>query len=283
MSSVVTGEAVVLELKPAGFAARGLSVVIDILAQIVLAVLLLLLIGNLLDGVFDPAFTTALALVVVVLILLVLPVTVETLTRGKSLGRLVMGLRIVRDDGGAIRFRHAFIRGMLAILEIYLLVGSLAFLVSLFNERSKRLGDLLAGTYAMRERVVARPRAVLVMPPRLEAWAATADIGRLPDALARRMSQFLAQAPRLTPSARATLAVDLAAEASRHVRPVPPADTHPEEFLHAVVAARRDRDYAAMMRQRTRTESTARRLHTLPFGQGAEPAGRGGPDGPTAG
>ncbi|WP_434992990.1 RDD family protein [Arthrobacter sp. Ld5] len=268
MSSVVTGEAVVLELKPAGFAARGLSVLIDIIAQIALAILVLLLIGNLFGGVFDDAFTRALGLVTVVLLLLVLPVTVETLTRGKSLGRLVMGLRIVRDDGGAIRFRHAFIRGMLAILEIYMLVGSLAFIVSLFNERSKRLGDLLAGTYAMRERVVARPRAVLAMPPRLESWAATADIGRLPDGLARRMSQFLAQAPRLTPSARAALSRDLATEAGHHVFPGPPADTHPEEFLHAVIAVRRDRDHAAMMRQRERTEATAKRVHTLPFGQG---------------
>lgn len=265
MSSVVTGEAVVLELKPAGFAARGLSIIIDIIAQVILGVLVALLIGNVFGGVLDPALTTALLLVVVVLILVVIPVTVETVTRGKSLGRLVMGLRIVRDDGGAIRFRHAFIRGMLAILEIYLLGGSLAFLVSLFNERSKRLGDLLAGTYAMRERVIARPRALAAMPPRLQSWSATADIGRLPDALARRMSQFLAQAPRLTPQARHSLSLDLAAEASHHVSPPPPGETHPEEFLHAVIATRRDRDYAAMMRQRERTESTAKRLHRLPF------------------
>jgi uncharacterized RDD family membrane protein YckC len=273
MSSVVTGEAVVLELKPAGFAARGLSILIDITAQVIVAVLLVLLVGRAFGGVLDQALTTALLLVMVVLLLVVVPVTVETLTRGKSLGRLVMGLRIVRDDGGAIRFRHAFIRGMLAVFEIYMLGGSLAFLVSLFNERSKRLGDLLAGTYAMRERVVARPRALAVMPPALQQWAATADIGRLPDALARRMSQFLAQAPRLTPQARQALSLDLAAEASHHVSPPPPASTHPEEFLHAVIAARRERDYTAMMRQRERTEATARRLHTLPFGRRAEPSG----------
>jgi uncharacterized RDD family membrane protein YckC len=266
MSSIVTGEAVVLELKPAGFAARGLSILIDIVAQVILAILLLLLIGNVFGGILDPALTNAVVLVSTILILLVIPVTVETLTRGKSLGRLVMGLRIVRDDGGAIRFRHAFIRGMLAIFEIYILAGSLAFLVSLFNERSKRLGDLLAGTYAMRERVVVRPRALAVMPPRMTQWAATADIGRLPDALARRMSQFLAQAPRLTPQARYSLSVDLAAEAAQHVSPPPPAGIQPEEFLHAVIASRRDRDYATMMRQRERSEATAKRLHTLPFG-----------------
>ncbi|MHA7210718.1 RDD family protein [Arthrobacter sp. MDT1-65] len=265
MSPVVTGEAVVLELRPAGFAARGVSILIDVAAQLLVAVLLMLLIGNVFGGVLDPALTSAVLIAVVVLLLVVVPVTVETLTRGKSLGRLVMGLRIVRDDGGAIRFRHAFIRGMLAVFEIYLLGGSLAFLVSLFNERSKRLGDLLAGTYAMRERVVARPRALPVMPPGLQQWAATADIGRLPDALARRMSQFLAQAPRLTEQARHALSVDLAGEASHHVSPPPPADTHPEEFLQTVIASRRDRDYAAMARQRERTEATAKRLHTLPY------------------
>lgn len=270
MSSVVTGEAVVLELKPAGFAARGLSVMIDIVAQVIVAILLVLVIGNVFGGVLDTALTTALLLVVVVLLLVGVPVTVETLTRGKSLGRMVMGLRIVRDDGGAVRFRQAFIRATVGILEIYLLAGSLAFLVSLFNERSKRLGDLLAGTYAMRERVVATPRALVLMPPRLQPWSQVADIGRLPDPLARRMSQFLAQAPRLTAQARHAVSLDLAAEARQHVSPPPPEHTHPEEFLQAVISARRDRDYAAMMRRRERTEATAERIHGLPFAPPAQ-------------
>jgi uncharacterized RDD family membrane protein YckC len=35
-----------------------------------------------------------------IVVFLVYPTTVETLTRGKSLGKLVLGLRVVRDDGG---------------------------------------------------------------------------------------------------------------------------------------------------------------------------------------
>ncbi|WP_298253487.1 RDD family protein [uncultured Arthrobacter sp.] len=265
MSSVVTGEAVVLELRPAGFAARGLSAMIDILAQLALAILLLLLIGNVFGGALDTVLTTALLLVVVLLLLVVLPVTVETLTRGKSLGRLVMGLRIVRDDGGAVRFRQAFIRALVAVLEIYLLAGSLAFLVSLFNERSKRLGDLLAGTYAMRERTLVPARAIVTVPPALQQWSRTADIGRLPDPLARRMSQFLAQAPRLTPGARQALSLDLATEAERYVFPGPPAATPPEEFLRAVIASRRDRDHAALTRRREHTDAMTARMHRLPY------------------
>ncbi|TDK26807.1 RDD family protein [Arthrobacter crusticola] len=265
MDSVVTGEAVVLELRSAGFAARALSSIIDTVAQIVVFLGILFLVGSTLGGILDPALTRALTLVLVILVFLILPVTIETLTRGKSLGRVMLGLRIVRDDGGAIRFRHAFIRGMLAVLEIYLLVGSLAFVVALFNERSKRLGDLLAGTYALRERVVVKPRAVPEVPHHLQAWASTADIGRLPDPLARRVSQFLAQAPRLTPQSRAALAAELAREVGTAVAPAPPRGTHPEDFLAAVAAARRGRDYSRMLRQKEVVGSTAERLHRLPF------------------
>ena len=47
-----------------------------------------------------------------VVVFLVFPTTVETLTRGKSLGKLVFGLRAVRDDAGPITFQHAFVRAL---------------------------------------------------------------------------------------------------------------------------------------------------------------------------
>ncbi|MHA7277315.1 RDD family protein [Arthrobacter sp. HLT1-21] len=267
MSSVVTGEAVVLELRPASFGARSISLLIDIVAQAILVLAIILAVSGTLAGPLDPALSQALVLILLILVVLVVPVTVETLTRGKSLGRLVMGLRIVRDDGGAIRFRHAFIRGMLGVLEIYLLVGSLAFLVAVFNERSKRLGDLLAGTYSMHERVVEKPRTLAVAPPHLAPWLETADLLQLPDSLARRVAAFIGQAPRLTTVARATLATELATEVSAFVAPAPPPGTHPEDFLNAVLARRRERDLGRLTRQRERTARSAERLHRLPFSQ----------------
>ncbi|WAP51198.1 RDD family protein [Arthrobacter sp. ATA002] len=265
MSSIVTGEAVVLELRPASFAARAVSSIIDVTAQLVVLFGLLVLFGQTLGESVDPALGTALILTIVVLVMVGAPVAVETLTRGKSLGRLAMGLRIVRDDGGAVRFRHCLIRGMTAILEIYLSFGSLAFIVALFNEKSKRLGDAMAGTYALRERISAPPAPQVIVPPPLRTWAGLADLGRLPDALSRRVTRFLTQSARLSPQSRSTLAAGLAAEVSAFVSPQPPAGTLPEDFLCAVTAERRDRDYAALSRQRDRTEQLGRRLHRLPF------------------
>ncbi|MER1995045.1 MAG: RDD family protein [Arthrobacter sp.] len=265
MSTVVTGEAVVLELRPASFAARALSCLIDVVSQVLLLLLLFFLIGNTLDGTLDPALTRALLLTSVVLIMVAVPVAVETLTRGKSLGRLIMGLRIVRDDGGAVRFRQAFTRGILAVLEIYMLAGSLAFIVAVFNEKSKRLGDMLAGTYSMRERVQAPPPPSVAMPAELAPWAELADIGRLPDPLSRRVSRFLAQSGRMAPGARSAMASGLATEVSAYVSPPPPAGTFPETYLRAVTSQRRERDYARLSAQHERTGQLGRRLHRLPF------------------
>ncbi len=267
MSSVITGEAVVLELRPAAFGARFLGALIDIVVQLVVLLLVFLAFAGVLGGALDAALTRTVVIVVLLLVLVGLPVTVETLTRGKSLGRLVMGLRIVRDDGGSIRFRHAFIRGTVAVLEIYIMAGAVAFVVAIFNERSKRVGDILAGTYSMRERYIRQAPVLAVTPPHLQQWVVLADMARLPDSLGRRLTTFSSQAPRMTVAARRTLSVELANETSAYVSPAPPQGTTPEEFLQAVTAQRRERDFSRLSAQRERLNAASDRLHKLPFSQ----------------
>ncbi|EMY34143.1 RDD domain-containing protein [Arthrobacter crystallopoietes BAB-32] len=265
MSNIVTGEAVVLELRPASFGVRALSSMIDCVTNVLLLILALAFLAETLQLSFDAAAAQALSLTLFVFFLVILPVGVETLTRGKSLGRLIMGLRIVRDDGGSIRFRHALIRGLVGVFELYLLLGSVAFMAALFNDRSKRLGDLLAGTYSMRERVGVIHQQLPHTPPQLMPWVKLADMGRLPESLARRVSQFITQAPKMIPASRERLAVDLATETSQYVSPPPPAGTAPEMFLIAVMAERRERDFVRLSRQYERSQQQSARLHSLPF------------------
>ncbi len=122
-------------------------------------------------------------------------------------------------DGGAAGFRHAFIRALLGVLEIYLTFGGLAVLVGAFTARSQRLGDLVAGTYSQRVRTPQLVTLAPTLPPALTAWAQVADVARLPDRLARRISQFLVSAPRMLPAARERVARDLLAEAAPFISP----------------------------------------------------------------
>lgn len=259
MSTIITGEAVVLELRPASFAARSLATAIDVAVTVLVGIGLVILLGAL-PLALDFAAIRAILIAVVVGLLVVVPVTVETLTRGKSLGKLIMGLRIVRDDGGAIRFRHAVIRALLAVFEIYMMLGSVACLVSLFNERCKRLGDMLAGSYAIRDRVPAAVPLHVAVAPELAPWAALADIGRLPDSLARRITTFLRQGAAMAPASRHSLAAELATEAGGFVAPLPAPGTDPAVFLAALIAERRERELRRLSGSEHRAEVLRERL-----------------------
>ncbi|GAB3464050.1 RDD family protein [Kineococcus endophyticus] len=262
VGEIVTGEAVVLGLRAASFASRILAAVLD--AVLVGIVLLAAVVGStslLSDS--SEATTAALGLSVTVLCLVGIPTAVETATRGRSVGKLVLGVRAVRDDGGPVRFRHCLVRAVTGFFELWALAGSPAIICSLVNARGKRLGDLLAGTYVVRERTAARHRPLPPMPPELAGWARSADIGRLPLATTTAARQFLARTGTLNPASREALRVQLADALLPHVSPAPPPGTDPERFLVAVLVERRDREHARMERRENRTRELERTIGRL--------------------
>ena len=244
-NQLITGEAVALDLRPASFVLRAAGTIIDWVTYLGFFILIWVVVIPVFFTVdIESGLIQIFAVSSLVVAIVVVPVTVETLSRGKSLGKLAVGVRIVRDDGGAIGFRHAFIRAMTGVLEIYLTFGGFAAIVGFLGTRSKRLGDLIAGTYSQYERVSRHDKPVFGVPFELQHWALTADVARMPDALARRIAQFLAQAQGLTPVTRDRLSRELATEASVYVSPVP--STNAELFLAAVSAIRREREAAAL-------------------------------------
>jgi uncharacterized RDD family membrane protein YckC len=179
---VVTGEAVALDLRIAQLPSRALGLMIDLVIQVIMLVGAIFVLGTM-SGFVDGTLLAAIGLVMVVAIIVGYPLVLESSTRGRTVGKLAFGLRVVRDDGGAIRLRHALVRALLEVVEIWLLLGVPALFCSLLNSMGKRLGDLAAGTVVIRERVQSRPAAQAVMPPELARWAATVDVGRVPDDL----------------------------------------------------------------------------------------------------
>lgn len=237
---LVTGEAVALELPAAGIAIRALSGALDLLIAFV-ALLAGLVVAMMLTGNADDAIIGAAMTVLLVLVAVGIPTATETLTRGRSVGKLATGMRTVRDDAGPIGFRHALTRALVGFVEIWMLFGVPALVSGLVSSKGKRLGDYAAGTYVVRERVHMTLPPPPMMPLQLAAWAAGADIARLPDGLAMAVRQFLMRAPLLSAQSRATLGAQLSDEVLAYVAPQPP-KSHPELVLAAVIADRRRRD-----------------------------------------
>ncbi|MCA5894647.1 RDD family protein [Isoptericola sp. NEAU-Y5] len=261
---ILIGEGVVLDARPASFVTRSLAALLD-LAVVGVVVIVLAVVAVEQLGSLDGQWLRVVSVVLSVLVMVVVPVTVETLTRGRSLGKLAAGLRVVRDDGGPVRFRHAFSRALVGVGELWLTLGSVALITSLSNPRGKRLGDMLAGTYVIRVRGGRGWTAPLGMPPELAGWARAADIRRLPDGLALAARQFLDRAARLAPASRASLANELAGRVEPFVAPSPPPGTPAEAFLHAVLFERRDRELARGKQEHERAQARAATLHRLPY------------------
>ncbi len=238
--SLVTGEAVALDLRLAALPSRLLARAVDGLAQ--LALLLLAVALSAVTGVDgSDAAVAALTVTVLVLVLVGYPVAFETLLRGRTPGKAALGLRVVRDDGGPITFWQALVRGLAGLVDL-VTVFCVSVVVMLLHPLSKRLGDLAAGTVVVQERVASRGAPVVAMPPPLARWAQGLELSRLPDGLALSTRAFLARSGDLTDDAREDLGRRLVAAVGQVTAPAPPAGTPGWAYLSAVLAERRRRE-----------------------------------------
>jgi uncharacterized RDD family membrane protein YckC len=244
---LVTGEAVALDLPPASVASRIVSGVMDVLSVLAVGFCVLFL-AMVVSFHADGALQQVALVCSLIAVFLVYPTTLETLTRGKSLGKWVVGLRVVRDDGGTVTAQQSFVRALVAIPEIYMFAGGPAFVSCLVSSRGKRLGDYAAGTYVVRDRVRLELQLPVQMPPALARWAADADLGTPPVGLSLAVRQYLARLATLDPASRQRIGELLANRMSQYVAPPPPPGTQSWDFLAAVSAAHRERDLARLRR-----------------------------------
>lgn len=264
--ALVTGEAVVLDLRPASFATRILSFVIDGLVQLGLLTGLLVGTAWAARGLrIDDGFVAAIVLLASVSAFVLYPVLSELLLGGRSLGRLVTGTRVVRDDGGPVHVRQSVLRAVMAMFEIWGTSGGIALVSSLVDHRSRRLGDLLAGTFVVQERMRTRAPLRAVAPAELADWSGAADVSGLDPIVLRDVRRFLPRAASLHPTSRRELALDLVQRIVPGVAPPPPPGTDPELFLRAVLAERSRRDEERLRAGLRREEQLTAQVRVLPF------------------
>ena len=240
-AGVVTGEAVALDVRLAHWPSRLLAKLIDLILQFILFFLLVLIVGQLVSG-SDSDAGAAIVLCVIVFTFVGYNVLLETVWRGRTPGKAALGLRVVRDDGGPVRFRHALVRGIMFPLESW----GPALFASIFSSRGKRFGDMLSGTIVVQERVPGTTAMPVQMPAPLAWWAATLDLSRLDDNLALACRQFLARQNELSPASRDAMGGELVAAVLVRVTPAPPPGTPGWAYLSAVLAERRRREEQRM-------------------------------------
>ena len=207
--TIATPEGVDLELTLAGVGSRFVSALVDFMLQIVL------LVGvsgvGAAVGAFGNGYGSVVVLIASFLVFAAYDVLFEVFASGRTPGKRLNGLRVVRVDGSPVTFFTSAVRNVLRLVDILpgmYLVGIVTILVTRQNQR---LGDVAAGTLVVRERTgqpslrelrTAQPAPV----PAANAWDVTAVTA---DELATVRS-FLTRRYELTHEARYRLAADLA-------------------------------------------------------------------------
>jgi uncharacterized RDD family membrane protein YckC len=252
VEDIVTGEAVVLDLPYARFPTRMLAHLIDMLVQLVM----FLIVGTVAAAgaathTLDAAAEAAVSITGLVAVIVGYPAVFETLSRGRTLGKLALGLRVVADDGGPERFRQALVRALAGSVECWALIGIPALVTSVLSARGKRLGDIFAGTFVVRERTPRPPAAapsvgVNGMPSGLREWAATLDLSGLPEPVAAAAASYLSRYGQFNPAERDRLGWQLAADIAARVTPAPPSGLSAADYLHTVLTERRHREFARL-------------------------------------
>ncbi|MGB1012916.1 MAG: RDD family protein [Nannocystaceae bacterium] len=164
-AEVETPEHVRFHYRIAGPARRALAYCIDLLIRgvIVYAIFLLLLlvwISDLGEGVSFGAVT-----VVLFVIEWGYYVLFETLWSGRSPGKRLLRLRVVKEGGYAVNFNDIVLRNLLRAADVLPGIYSVGALVMSLDRRCRRLGDLVAGTMVVVEERGFLGQALVIRPP----------------------------------------------------------------------------------------------------------------------
>ena len=132
----------------------------------------------------------------------------EGVWRGQTPGKRLLGIRVIRDTGHAVRLSDAAARNLLRAADMLPPPYLLGALLVAIHPRGKRLGDLVAGTVVVRDQPVITAAGG---PPAAEADSDAAGAPELSDEEFRVLREFSDRSPALPAPTRERLARDIAA------------------------------------------------------------------------
>jgi uncharacterized RDD family membrane protein YckC len=229
--TIRTPEGVTFNLVLAGPISRSLAWLLDAAAIVAVAMVLISVFSAL--GKLSADISGAIFLVAMFVVNLGYAMVLEWFWNGQTLGKRLLGLRVMDVRGLRLQPYQIIIRNLLRAVDSLPAVYLIGGLTSLFNRYAQRLGDLAANTIVIRERRVVEPDLDVILEKvhynslrdyphlaaRMRQQAAPEEAELALQALMRRDA--------LTPEARVALFEELAAHFRQKV-------TFPPDALEGV-------------------------------------------------
>lgn len=223
---VETPEHVEVRFELAGLGSRAAAAVADLILVSVCVIPLTIVADRLTFASVVGRWTGALLYLVASFTLLGYYILFEGLNRGRTPGKILLGLRVVMDTGRPITLTAAALRNLIRAPEYASLLLPAA-LTMMLSRGNKRLGDLAAGTIVVRDHATEWKLA----PVRVVEEPLETGPPELSDEEFRLLDRLLARLSDLAPEVQVRMTVDLA---HRFETRVPRRTTDAEAYLVAL-------------------------------------------------
>ena len=147
--SITTSQNIELEYDLSSLAERMVATIIDL---VILAgyIIIIGMFTNFSGGLFEHGFGW-------IYVLLFLPVTFysllcETFLNGQSVGKRVMGIKVISLNGNPASFGQYLIRWLFRLIDLWIGSFVLAVIMIAVTEKHQRIGDIVAGTTLVKTR-----------------------------------------------------------------------------------------------------------------------------------
>jgi uncharacterized RDD family membrane protein YckC len=229
-------EGVAFSLPLAGPATRLLALALDLAIVAMIGSTLAKLLQ--VTGLVSEDLGAALATVAYFAVTMLYGILTEWLWRGQTVGKRVLGLRVVDLHGGRLDPSQVVVRNLLRLVDVLPLFYLLGAAVSLCSSRLQRLGDLAAGTVVIRREQLRVPDLDTLLGGRFNSMSATRHLAarlrqRTPPELAAAALEALLRRDQLDPQARLRVFGELA-KRFRELVTFPSADTETLSDEHYV-------------------------------------------------
>jgi uncharacterized RDD family membrane protein YckC len=208
MLSIRTPEGIAFNIALAGPASRFLAWVIDTAASVLLGALVAM--GISVFGILLPDISQGAMILSFFVLNIGYNIVLEWIWRGQTLGKRLLGLRVMDIQGLRLHFSQIVLRNLLRaadLLPVLYLTGGISMLL---NRRNQRLGDIAANTVVVKHRQTTQPDVAQLMPSKYNSFRAYPHLEarlrqRLQPAEVNAIIQALLRREQLEPEARVRL------------------------------------------------------------------------------
>jgi uncharacterized RDD family membrane protein YckC len=242
--TIETPEQTFLEFPLAGIGSRFLALVADRVLQIVVGGVLLLLIVTLFPalrwthllaptGSLGPQWILAIIVLGFFLIDSGYFAFFESVWNGQTPGKRYIKIRVIKDDGRPITAYDAIARNLLRTVDALPGIYGVGMLSVLFSKQNKRLGDYVAGTVVVHEKIIEGARPFLGESVHRDS-SPIYDVSRITLDELHVMEVFFQRRDTFDPALRTSMAAQIASRIGQNVGVRVAGWPQTERFLEAV-------------------------------------------------